>query len=731
MLGRTDTIRERRIQNDGYIMSRLPHDSFQKSPISWIKRRYKRTACRHRPEDQQAIAHRLGLVSGVAVAGIAIGLSALGAWRVLELQSYNLLHRTQRAIAGAPTWNDDIVVIAIDEASVEQLGRFPWPRQTYADLLDSLASAQPAAVAFDILLPDATDADQPLAESIVNSANVVLAVGNSQGQYTDVASTIANSAEGFFLRGAADTSSDEDGVSRQLHLYGERGIPSLSTAALQVYAQNIGETTQAVPSLPPSWLQHRAYRSGSHEPQYLLQDLIPEDGNVWIHWPGEVNPPGAASGQSFSQSSGQSGELQVYSYADVMSGQLDSRLFQNKIVLVGSTLIGEDTLRTPFQQAIPTSGVYLYAATINNLLDQSFLRRPAGWQTTLLLVVLAMGGTHVLRQQGVYRRLVMTAGFPMLWSLYAYAGFVVGWWLPVAAPIGTIILIALAVQLNEQQEKQQLMALLSMNVSPGTAELIWRHKGQVLDRGKLAAQSLTATVLFMDIRGFTSIAETLPAQQLLPWLNQYFDTMTDCIMAHGGMVDKYMGDAIMAVFGAPVPRTCAEEIQADAIAAMETAVEMHGRLTRLNRQLAAQHLPTIRFGIGIHTGPLVAGTVGNRHRLNYSLFGDTVNVAARLESMTKTIPEASAFKVLVSASTQEQTKEHFRLQRVKCAQLRGRKEYTEVYTLVDELSALDDSHTVNGGYARTLKRPAMVGPSVAAIAHTTTAHTTTAHGGIA
>jgi class 3 adenylate cyclase len=190
----------------------------------------------------------------------------------------------------------------------------------------------------------------------------------------------------------------------------------------------------------------------------------------------------------------------------------------------------------------------------------------------------------------------------------------------------------------------------------------------------------------MDIRGFTSIAETLPSQLLLPWLNQYFETMTDCIMEHGGMVDKYIGDAIMAVFGAPVARTKPEEIQADAIAALQTAVAMHGRLTRLNHQLTAQNLPTIRFGIGIHTGPLVAGTVGNRHRLNYSLFGDTVNVAARLESMSKTIPKSAPFKVMISASTQEQTKDHFGLERMHCAQLRGRKEFTEVYTLVDEAS---------------------------------------------
>jgi adenylate cyclase len=188
-------------------------------------------------------------------------------------------------------------------------------------------------------------------------------------------------------------------------------------------------------------------------------------------------------------------------------------------------------------------------------------------------------------------------------------------------------------------------------------------------------------VLFMDIRGFTSIAETLPSQQLLPWLNQYFETMTDCIMKHGGMVDKYIGDEIMAVFGAPLPRTRPEEIQADAIAALHAALEMHERLRSLNQHLAAQNLPLIKFGIGIHTGQLIGGTVGNRHRINYSLFGDTVNIAARLESMTKALPEEAPFKLLLSADTCQYTQDYFPVQLFRSGQLRGREGHTDVYTI--------------------------------------------------
>ena len=689
--------------------------------VNKLKRLY-RAGFRHRRKGEPQVANRLWLLSGLVVAAVSAGFSAAGAWRMLELQSYNLLHQAQRELAGSPSWNDQIIVIAIDDASVDQMGYFPWPRQSYADLLDKLSVAQPAAVAFDILLPETTPQDKPLAQSIVGSANVVLAVGSSpQDRYFDVSPTIANSAQGFFLKGDAGMHVDEDGVSRQMHLYGDYGVPSLGIAALQVYFDNLTNTTPATPIPVPRRLHRSVFdrvvfdRSGSSraeldtspalisdshslsftEPfteslvdsavhrsvdsETLLRDLLPTSASVWVKWPGEVG---------YANSSSQlPGSLPVYSYADVANGKVDTSLFQNKIVLVGNTLTGFDPLRTPFQTSEPISGVYFYAAVINNLLDQSFLRQPADWQKLLLLCVLAVASTKLLRKQGAGWRLAVVAGFPFLWAGLAYVGFVMGWWLPIAAPVVTIVLSALAVQLQEQREKQQLMALFSMNVSPGTAELIWRHKGQVLDRGELSAQNLTATVLFMDIRGFTAIAEVLPSQQLLPWLNQYFETMTDCIMEHDGMVDKYIGDAIMAVFGAPVPRSHPDEIQGDAIAALQAAVEMHGRLRRLNHQLAAQNLPEIKFGIGIHTGPLVGGTVGNRHRLNYSLFGDTVNVAARLESMTKSLPASAPFSVLLSASTYQHTREHFPLEPFQSARLRGRKGQTEVYALASETKA--------------------------------------------
>ena len=720
---------------------------------------------RSQPTIVSASSRWFGLWSGLIVAVISAGLSSVDGWQMLELQSYNLMHQAQRSLVGAPNWDDRIVVIAIDDASTSELGRFPWPRQTYTDLLDRLWSTQPAVVTFDILFADTTDQDSDLAAAIVNSANVVLATADGGDPPIAVTPTIAAPADGFFLSGDISHQPDIDGISRRIQLYSNVN-PSLSVATLQIYAETMAHTAQASASQttvsgssngfnhdrthhssflglnspdasasassPSSIATHSVHQPHSPSTFSLshyglsppeddpsaktdrppqdsayppaspppfsrtslsqsfkfgadlverLSDHIPDDQTLWISWPGEIGPPPAATQHQPKKS--QAGYLQTYSYVDVLKGRIDNSRLQNKIVLIGATAPGIDPLRTPFQSHLPTGGVYLHAATIDNLLNKSFLKRPPKWQRTLLLAALAIASTHLLQRQGVYRRLAILVGFPLVWGSFACGSFLLGWWLPVAAPLGTVVLAGLAIQLREQQEKQQLMDIFSMNVSAGTAELIWQHKDAILHRGELAAQTLTATVLFMDIRGFSGIAETLPSQQLLPWLNQYFETMTDCIMDHGGMVDKYIGDAIMAVFGAPLPRRSPAAIQADAIAALSAALEMHDRLKALNLHLARQNLPTIDFGIGIHTGPLIGGTVGSRYRLNYSVFGDTVNIAARLESMTKALPRSVSFRLLISADTCQYTQAQFPVKLFQSGNLRGRKSSTDVYTLVD------------------------------------------------
>jgi adenylate cyclase len=272
------------------------------------------------------------------------------------------------------------------------------------------------------------------------------------------------------------------------------------------------------------------------------------------------------------------------------------------------------------------------------------------------------------------------------WTAIAFLSFCLGnLWLPWAAPLGTILLTALGLQLEEQAQKQQLMTLFAQHLSPALAEDLWQRRQEIFQEGQLAAKELTATVLFIDIRGFSLIAEQLTSKQLLRWLNRYFDEMTQGIESQGGIIDKYIGDAIMAVFGLPEPRSDPQGIQQDALQAVATGLNLCKRLEHLNQILQKEKQPLIRVGIGIHTGEVIAGSIGGQKRLNYSVVGDTVNIAARLEAMNKTIDLVYPYPLLMSTATVSLIQDHYTIRFLGEFVLPGKAIATPIYTVTGKI----------------------------------------------
>jgi adenylate cyclase len=188
----------------------------------------------------------------------------------------------------------------------------------------------------------------------------------------------------------------------------------------------------------------------------------------------------------------------------------------------------------------------------------------------------------------------------------------------------------------------------------------------------LGGQSLPVTVLFSDIRGFTSISEQMDPQRVVALLNEYFTEMVDIVMNEGGVVDKYIGDAIMAIFGAPVPKPD------DAVNAVRAAVKMRRALADLNERLVARGQPALRTGIGIHTGEVVAGNIGSERRMEYTVIGDAVNLASRLESSTKEL----GTDVLISEDTYELTKHMIEARSVREITVKGRAKPVMTYEVL-------------------------------------------------
>lgn len=571
-----------------------------------------------------------------ALAGLmSVAMLQLGMWKPLEYLGYNTLFQIRESgIWPNPGWDRRIAVIAIERHSLQEYGQFPWPRNRYAELLSALKKSPPTAVGFDILFLDPSPKDDILAAAIAANGKVVLA---STIKEEPVASLKAVAGGVGHITHEADS----DGISRESKIFLD-GIPNFGLA-----------------------MTHRYNAANPQNPVLLPQSNNMQAKKVWVNWPGKTK------------------NLPTYAFVDVVQGRIPADALTNKLVLVGIVATGFDPISSPLDRN--TAGVYLYAALIDNLLNQRLLQRLPILVEMLLLFGIGPLTGWVLWNRGVRARIAIALGLPIIWigAAAVLFGFFF-WWVPIAAPIGTLILAGTALQLREQYEKQQLMRLFEKHVDPETAQLIWQRKAEIFEQGELEPQELTATVLFMDIRSFTSISEKMPPRDLLNWLNNYLEAMTDCIMDHGGVVDKYIGDAIMAVFGVPFCHSEYPEIQKDALNAVAACIAMHDKLHELNQQLRIDRKPLIKFGIGLHTGQLVAGTVGGSRRLNYSVIGDAVNVAARLEAMNKEIVSDSPFNLLVTGRTFAYVRDRYEGQKVGSIQLRGKKEETVVYAILGE-----------------------------------------------
>jgi adenylate cyclase len=239
---------------------------------------------------------------------------------------------------------------------------------------------------------------------------------------------------------------------------------------------------------------------------------------------------------------------------------------------------------------------------------------------------------------------------------------------------------------QEKKERALLMQLFSRHVSTEVAEAIWQERDQFMDGGRPRSQKFTVTVLFTDLRGFTSVSEKIDPQALLDWLNIYMEAMAQLVMEHGGVVDDYFGDAIKADFGVPLPRVTQAEIAQDAVAAVNCALAMERELKRLNSALQQQDLATVQMRIGIFTGPVVAGSLGSAQRLKYTTVGDTVNVASRLESFEKDLTDPdlaySPCRILVGDTTLRHLDHQFVTKKVGETNLKGKDEKVTIYRVI-------------------------------------------------
>ncbi|MCC7380657.1 MAG: CHASE2 domain-containing protein [Deltaproteobacteria bacterium] len=370
-------------------------------------------------------------------------------------------------------------------------------------------------------------------------------------------------------------------------------------------------------------------------------------------------------------------QMPIFSIADLLAGKLDPSVVRGRIVFVAATAVGTHDQRvTPFGSSVP--GVSVHATLAQNLLDGRHLVRPRYVLAIELVVFLIIGlvAGLVMVRLGAVGQISIAVAMAAAWVLIdRYVLFPSGLVVYAVLPTLQIFLSLIATAswrfLVEEREKRKTRQAFSRYLAPAVMDKVLEHPEEFL---RLGGRRYEATVLFSDIRGFTTISEALSPEDLGSLLNRYMTPMTDLVFASGGTLDKYIGDAVMAFWGAPL------EQPDHAVRACRTALEMLKKVEEINVELERDELPRIAIGIGISSGPMTIGNMGSEDHFAYTALGDRVNLGSRLEGQTKDY----GVDIILSDACYELVKDHLQCRELGALRVKGKLEPVRIFELMSE-----------------------------------------------
>jgi adenylate cyclase len=650
---------------------------------------------------------------------------------------------TRFVLRGKRAPDPRIVIVGMDEKTLQRIGSFPLPRDNYALMVRQLKKSGASVIAFDENFPTAassealdvlarvrseignsapaklknsvlqleqqSDLDAQFAAALKDAGNVVLghlfgdagsdpklaeayyniawaksfpqvipvksgnqnfdmgkAWKNAGGPvYAGVEANIPKIAEAAASYGFFNIDPDADGTIRRALLvirYQDLDFfPSLDLQVLRQYE-----------NIPDQQIAAYIGAYGLERIQFGNHDLRPwKDGNVLINYVGPYH------------------SYPHYSMVDVLQGNVPADAFRDKIVFFGATAVAIGDLRnTPFKEGSAYMGVEVHANILDNLLHtaepgRTFLIRGFNEEIVDIAFIILFGlGLGLL----FGRTRPLTATVMVLAVLAAFFGFVYfgfahwGRWYSFVVPAATLVASYASITsfrvITEEREKRKIRRTFSQYLSPGVIALIEKDPNEYIRPG---GEVKDLTVMFSDIRDFTTLSEGLSPDDLVNLLNQYLSAMTDILFRNLGTLDKYIGDAIMAFWGSPFP-------QPDhAARACTCALEMIASLAKLNQKWVEQGGRPIAIGIGLNTGPVNVGNMGSDKRLAWTVMGDNVNLASRLEGMTKQYRS----RIIISESTYDQVADLFVAREVDRIRVKGKKLPVVIYELLAKISEAD------------------------------------------
>ncbi len=555
----------------------------------------------------------------------------------LESRTYDLRMRLREHLRPSPR-RDDIVIVAIDEKSLEEYGRWPWSRTVTARLVDAVFAGHPRVIGIDVLFsePESPAADAALASAIKAAGNVVLPVVFSDA----AAGTAAPSAEQNDLLWDAAFMEVKSVAGISWKQWAVRGVrplpprPEIARAAAALGHVSSHPDMDGILRWEILALMHGddAYPSLALQIARLAQGMRQEDiglyGGANVRF-GERFIPTDLSNRVLVNYYGAEKSFPYISAADLLSGRVKAELLNRKIVLIGtSALATYDQKVSPFSADMP--GVEKNATVVENILSNKFMSKSPG--VIELAVILGSAILLMLLLPRLSARNGVIVGFSLVGAYLVTAEITClnGVWLSLIYPMTNMLAILTAQTVSkllfEEKQSRQIRAMFSSYVTERLVNEMIRNP----EMAQLGGQKREVTVLFSDVVGFTTYSENHQPEEVVAILNEYLGSMTDVVLKWEGVLDKFIGDAIVVFWGAPMRQDDHAE------RAVRCALEMQEKLDRLVQKWKAEGRTPLLSGIGLNTGEAIVGNIGAQgKKMDYTVIGDHVNLGARVEGLTR------------------------------------------------------------------------------------------------
>jgi adenylate cyclase len=567
----------------------------------------------------------------------------LGITAALEQRFYDY----KFIVRGPVEPSQDIVIVGIDEESLERFGQFPWPRNILAQGIRNLKKAGVKVVAVDIIFPEPSrnpGADTALADALRYAKCVigashydmvpskVVEMVDDKPVFKEELKTvltlpIKKFADSFKVIGFTNAAPDDDGVLRTAILH-------KTIEDVQYYSLNVHSAANFLDKKPEDF---------KFKSERLLANY--RSGN---------------------------GTYTRYSFRLIYDGKFPKEWIKDKIVFIGSLATGAfDHYPIPFEKVFP--GVEFHTTVVDNLISNDYIRPSSPILVLIMILLFGLGFGYVFNRTkpltgSLIFVVILVLYFVIVQLLFSKYYIHLDFFKPSLASVISFLGVMAYKFSSERKEKLWIKKTFSTYMSPDVIKELTENP----DKLKLGGDKRTMSVLFSDIRGFTSICEKLTPEEIIHLLNEYLTAMVEIVFQYKGTVDKFIGDAVMAFWGAPVRQ------EDHALRAVGCALAMITKLRELQEKWKSEGKTIIDIGVGVNSGEMVVGNMGSNQRMDYTILGDNVNLGSRLEGLTRQYN----VMVIISEYTYEMIKDHVEVNYLGEVKVKGKQKPVKVYEAI-------------------------------------------------